>query len=116
MPEVTEGKRTIMYSVAENGTVIRHKFPWDANNKFGMQKLQKMVAKGYSFTDPSLPDGLMKSPEVIVTDRVDLDKPEMVKPKEFAENAKDIMEKVEEEAPLYVSAKDRAKALEETKK
>ncbi len=60
---MAEDIRTVMYSVEDiyvrkNGEkvlekqVVVHKFPWDRNNKYGMQKLQRMVERGFTFEDP----------------------------------------------------------------
>ena len=77
----TREYRTIMYSVRtdkEGKKVVDvHRFPFNANQKEGRAKLQKMVKRGFTFEDPRVAggDGL---PEVLVTDEVNLDKPEQV--------------------------------------
>jgi len=74
MPEVEAKEyRTIMYSVVD-GQVVVHKFPFNANEKYGMTKLQRLVKRGFTFADPrqQVPSPL---PEVIVTRVVDLSKP-----------------------------------------
>ena len=65
MPKVKE-LRTIMYSVERiekkdakgrrtgeyEEVVVEHKFPYDPDDKWGMQKLQKFLNRGYTFEDP----------------------------------------------------------------
>ena len=65
MPKVKE-LRAAMYSVERiekkdakgRGTgeyeevVVEHKFPYDPDDKWGMQKLQKFLNRGYTFEDP----------------------------------------------------------------
>ena len=82
MVEATQEKRTIMYSYRDNGDVIVHKLPFDANSKLGMQKLQRFVQRGFMFKDPRKPEGT-GLPEVIVTGEANLGKPIQVKAGEF---------------------------------
>jgi len=61
--EITKEKKTVMYSVEEfkvknpsgarfEKRVVRHVLPFDAQDPIGMQKLQKYMARGYTFEDP----------------------------------------------------------------
>jgi len=52
MPEITKENRTVMYSLADNGEVIKHELPFNANEKTGMQILEGYIKKGYMFDDP----------------------------------------------------------------
>ena len=49
---MAEEYRTVMYSVGEKGEVMVHRFPWNANEKIGMQKLRRLEARGFTFEDP----------------------------------------------------------------
>ncbi len=72
----TQEYRTIMYSIRkteEGEEVVVHRLPWNANEKYGMQKLQKMLDRGFTFKDPRKGNGGV--PEVLVTDTVNLEKP-----------------------------------------
>ena len=91
MPEVTKEYRTIMYSLGEKGEVVVHKLPYNANEKLGMEILQKYVKRGFMFDDPRKGNG-SGEPEVVVTKEVVTNKPEEE-------------EQEEEKAPLYVSDK-----------
>ena len=75
---VTKEYRTTMYSIrlTKEGEeeVVVHKFPFNANQKEGREKLQKMVKRGFSFQDPRIKGG-DGQPEVTVTNQVNLDKP-----------------------------------------
>lgn len=75
MPEVTQEKRTVMYSVEENGHVARHVFPFNAEDPMGMTKLMKFVRRGFTFDDPRA-DVKTGRPQVIVTREVELARPE----------------------------------------
>lgn len=44
--------RTTMYSVAENGDVIVHRFPWDYNDLMQRDKLRRFEKMGYTYEDP----------------------------------------------------------------
>lgn len=50
---MTTEVRTTMYSVV-NGRVVVHKFPFNAKEPMGMEKLQKFVDRGFTFDDPRL--------------------------------------------------------------
>ena len=71
---MAEEYRTIMYSVGVKGEVITHRFPWNADEKIGMQKLQGFLRRGFTFDDPRKDKGL-GMPEVIITRVVDSSKP-----------------------------------------
>ena len=75
---VTKEYRTKMYSYRETKDgekeVVEHMFPWNANERYGMQKLQKMVQRGFMFVDPR--KGGNGQPEVLITNEVTLEKPE----------------------------------------
>ena len=70
MIQVTSQGRTVMYSRHDDGRVIRHELPWNANEPIGMTKCQKMVDRGFTFDDPVKQEVIR--PEVI-TDRVSID-------------------------------------------
>lgn len=72
---MVEEYRTTMYSVGKNGEVMTHRFPWDANSKFGMQKLRVFEAKGFTFEDPRKGLGI---PKVVTTQVLDLEEPQIV--------------------------------------
>ena len=79
--KVTQEYRTVMYSKRLNKdgeTVVDvHRFPFNAKQQEGMEKLKKMVARGFTFDDPREKGG-NGQPEVLVTNEVHLDKPEQV--------------------------------------
>ena len=112
MPQVTREYRTIMYSYKQNrdGTldkshVIVHQLPHNANEKYGMAKLQNYVKRGFMFDDPRVERG-NGLPEVKVTDQVDLGKPERVEAVEVPPEAPEGKDGSEEE--VEAAKKERA--------
>ena len=51
MVEVVDG-RTTMYSVNGDGSVIRHRLPFDYNDKVGKTKFSKYTDRGFTFYHP----------------------------------------------------------------
>lgn len=107
---MAEEYRTIMYSIGVKGEVMVHRFPWNANEKVGMQKLQKLEARGFTFEDPRKTKTGM--PEVIVTRVVNSGKPEIGEGAEV-EAPQEVKE--EEKPPLYVSDKPPKKVRKKRK-
>ena len=61
------GYRTTMYSVNPDGTIVRHQFPFNAEEPLGMLKLQKFVDRGFTFEKPAViitPEVVTNVPEV----------------------------------------------------
>ena len=63
--------RTVMYKVEEKGEVTVHRFPWNWNDKFGREKLQRMIKRGFLLNDPRVKKG-SGVPEVIIAGRSEL--------------------------------------------
>ena len=75
----TQEVRTIMYSVRHDGghegEVVIHRFPYNAHDQLGREKLDVFIKRGFTFTDPRLKKP--GEPQVVVTQTVDLEKPIM---------------------------------------